>query len=71
MARRDLGRRARGAGRRAIGREVRAQGGNFFGGVCINLLRHPAWGRAQETYGDEPHHLGEFGAALTRGASGT
>jgi beta-glucosidase len=51
----------------AIGREVRAQGGNFFGGVCINLPRHPAWGRIQETYGDDPHHLGELGAALTRG----
>ena len=51
----------------AIGREVRAQGGNFFGGVCINLPRHPAWGRVQETYGDDPLHLGELGAALTRG----
>ncbi len=51
-----------------IGREIRAQGGNFFGGVCINLPRHPAWGRAQETYGDDPYHLGELGAALTRGA---
>lgn len=50
-----------------IGREVVVQGGNFFGGVCINLPRHPAWGRAQETYGDEPYHLGEFGAALVRG----
>ena len=50
-----------------IGREIRAQGGNFFGGVCINLPRHPAWGRAQESYGDDPHHLGELGAALTRG----
>ncbi|MCZ2827078.1 MULTISPECIES: beta-glucosidase family protein [unclassified Modestobacter] len=50
-----------------IGREVRAVGGNFFGGVCINLLRHPAWGRAQETYGDDPFHLGEMGAALVRG----
>ncbi len=50
-----------------IGREIRAVGGNFFGGVCINLPRHPAWGRVQETYGDDPHHLGEFGAALTRG----
>jgi beta-glucosidase len=50
-----------------IGRELRALGGNFFGGICINLLRHPAWGRAQETYGEDPYHLGEFGAALTRG----
>jgi beta-glucosidase len=52
----------------AIGREIRAQGGNFFGGVCINLPRHPAWGRAQETYGDDPHLLGEMGAALVRGS---
>jgi beta-glucosidase len=51
----------------AIGREIRALGGNYFGGVCINLLRHPAWGRAQETYGEDPHHLGALGAALTRG----
>ncbi|MFJ9898230.1 beta-glucosidase [Streptomyces sp. NPDC091280] len=50
-----------------IGREVRAQGGNFYGGVCVNLPRHPAWGRLQETYGDDPYHLGEFGAALVRG----
>jgi len=50
-----------------IGRELRALGGTFFGGVCINLLRHPAWGRAQETYGEDPYHLGEMGAALTRG----
>ncbi len=50
-----------------IGQEIRAMDGNFFGGVCINLPRHPAWGRIQETYGDDPYHLGEFGAALTRG----
>jgi len=50
-----------------IGKEVRAHGGNLYGGVCINLLRHPAWGRAQETYGEDPYHLGELGSALTRG----
>ncbi len=42
-------------------------GATYFGGVCVNLLRHPAWGRAQETYGEDPHLLGEMGAALTRG----
>jgi beta-glucosidase len=51
----------------AIGRELRSHGGNLFGGVCINLLRHPAWGRAQETYGEDPFLLGEMGAALVRG----
>ncbi len=50
-----------------IGIEALAQGANFFGGVCINLLRHPAWGRAQETYGEDPFHAGEMGAALVRG----
>lgn len=48
-----------------IGKEARAQGANYFGGVCINLLRHPAWGRAQETYGEDPFLLGEMGKALT------
>ncbi len=52
---------------RAIGAEARAQGANLFGGVCVNLTRHPAWGRAQESYGDEPALLGAMGAALTRG----
>jgi beta-glucosidase len=52
---------------RAIGSELSAIGANLTGAVCINLLRHPAWGRAQETYGEDPHHVGEFGAALTRG----
>lgn len=51
----------------AIGRECRAVGATLFGGVCINLLRHPAWGRAQETYGEDPVLLGELGAALVEG----
>ena len=51
----------------AIGRELRALGADLTGAVCVNLLRHPAWGRAQETYGEDPHHVGELGAALTRG----
>jgi beta-glucosidase len=50
-----------------IGKEVRAFGGNFYGGVCINLLRHPAGGRAQETYGEDPFHIGQMGSALVRG----
>lgn len=52
---------------RAIGREVRAQGGNYFGGVCINLPYNPGWGRSQEVYGEESFHLGEMGKALVRG----
>jgi beta-glucosidase len=51
----------------AIGVELRAIGATLFGGVCVNVLRHPAWGRAQETYGEDPVHVGEMGAAITRG----
>lgn len=50
-----------------IGIEARAQGCDLSGAVCVNLLRHPAWGRAQETYGEDPYHLGEMGAALSEG----
>ncbi|RAQ46994.1 periplasmic beta-glucosidase precursor [Aspergillus flavus] len=50
----------------AIGREAKAQGANYFAGICVNLPRHPAWGRIQETYGEDPLLLGEFGLALTQ-----
>ena len=33
----------------------------------MNLLRHPAWGRAQECYGEDPVLTGQMGAGLTRG----
>ncbi len=51
----------------AIGREVRAFGGNLFAGVCINMPYNPGWGRSQETYGEETTHIGAMGAALVRG----
>ncbi|MGO9197852.1 MAG: beta-glucosidase family protein [Acidimicrobiales bacterium] len=51
----------------AIGEELRAVGATYTGAVCMNLLRHPGWGRAQETYGEDPLHVGEMAAALTRG----
>ncbi|MEB3296914.1 MAG: glycoside hydrolase family 3 C-terminal domain-containing protein [Cyanobacteriota bacterium] len=51
----------------AMAREARSFGANWLAAVCINLLRHPGWGRAQETYGEDPVHVGELGAACTRG----
>lgn len=50
-----------------MGREARALGANLFGGVCINLLRHPAWGRSQETYGEDPFLLSKMGVAFVEG----
>jgi beta-glucosidase len=51
----------------AMGAEACARGSNFFAGVCINLLRHPGWGRAQETFGEDPCLLGAMGSAMVRG----
>lgn len=50
----------------AIAKEIRAIGANMAATPCINLLRHPGWGRAQEVYGEDPYHMGEFGVAATR-----
>ncbi len=50
-----------------IGKEIRANDGNYFGGVCINLLRHPAGGRAQEGYGEDSYMLGQMGSSLMAG----
>ncbi len=50
-----------------MGIEARAQDCTLSGAVCFNLLRHPAWGRAQETYGEDQFHLGVMGAALGLG----
>jgi beta-glucosidase len=52
----------------AIGEEARAWGANVILAPVVNVLRHPAWGRAQETYGEDPYHLGVMGAAFVRGA---
>ncbi len=52
----------------AIGLEARARGASVLLGPCINMLRHPRWGRAQETYGEDVHHLSRFGVAYIEGA---
>jgi beta-glucosidase len=52
----------------AIGFETAAKGGNVILAPTINNLRHPRWGRAQETYGEDVCLLGEMGAAFVKGA---
>ena len=51
---------------KVFAREASALNANLFGGVCINLLRNPMWGRAQESYGEDPFLLGKMGVALTK-----
>lgn len=52
-------------------KEASALDANLFAGVCINLLRNPMWGRAQETYGEDPYLLGRMGVALTKAMQGS
>jgi len=52
----------------AIGTEVAAVGGNVLLAPTINLPRHPGWGRAQETYSEDPFHMGLMGLAFVSGA---
>jgi len=52
----------------AVGTEARAKGASMILAPTINLLRHPRWGRAQETYGEDPFHLGRMAVGYVRGA---
>ncbi|MCC6645510.1 MAG: glycoside hydrolase family 3 C-terminal domain-containing protein [Polyangiaceae bacterium] len=52
----------------AMGEETAARGGDVLLAPTVNILRHPRWGRAQETYGEDTHHLGVMGAAFVMGA---
>lgn len=51
-----------------IGREARALGADVILAPTINVLRHPRWGRSQETYGEDPFHIGAMAVAFIRGA---
>ncbi|MDA1076317.1 MAG: glycoside hydrolase family 3 C-terminal domain-containing protein, partial [Proteobacteria bacterium] len=53
---------------KAIGLEVLAKGGNVVLAPTINLLRHPGWGRAQESYSEDPFHMGAMGVSFVSGA---
>jgi beta-glucosidase len=53
---------------RAIATEAAAKGATVLLAPTINVLRHPGWGRAQETYGEDPTHIGLMGAGFIRGA---
>jgi beta-glucosidase len=47
--------------------EMRALRVDLLLAPTINVLRHPGWARAQETYGEDPVLIGEIGAAFVRG----
>lgn len=47
--------------------ELRGMRSDLMLAPTINVLRHPQWARAQETYGEDTVLLGEMGAAFVRG----
>jgi beta-glucosidase len=51
----------------AIGDEMLASGNTMMLAPTVNILRHPAWGRAQETYGEDVFLLGRLGSAFVQG----
>jgi beta-glucosidase len=51
----------------AMARELRSVGGNVLLAPTVNILRHPRWGRSQETYSEDPHHMAEVALGFVRG----
>jgi beta-glucosidase len=51
-----------------MGLETRAAGASVLLAPTVNVLRHPRWGRAQETYGEDTVHIGAMAVAFIEGA---
>ncbi|WP_433293665.1 glycoside hydrolase family 3 C-terminal domain-containing protein [Actinoplanes sp. CA-030573] len=51
----------------AIGAEFAGKGANVALGPTVNIVRDPRWGRAFETYGEDPYLSGQMAAADVRG----
>ena len=52
---------------RAIGDETAASRNNMLLAPCMNIIRHPRWGRTQETYSEDVYHTGRMATAFTVG----
>ena len=44
--------------------------GLTFWSPNVNLFRDPRWGRGQETYGEDPHHISKMGVSFVNGLQG-
>jgi len=51
----------------AAGDETAASKNNMLLAPCMNIIRHPYWGRTQETYSEDTYHTGRMAAAYTVG----
>jgi len=51
----------------ASGDETAASKNNMLLAPCMNIIRHPYWGRTQETYSEDSYHTGRMATAYTVG----
>jgi beta-glucosidase len=51
----------------ALGDEIVAASQTMLLAPTVNILRHPLWGRAQETYGEDTFLIGRMGTASVAG----
>ncbi len=51
----------------AAGDETAASKNNMLLAPCMNIIRHPYWGRTQETYSEDTYHTGRMATAFTVG----
>ena len=54
-----------------IATEARAKGNDVVYAPTVNILRTPLWGRAFETFGEDPYLSGRIGVGWIRGAQST
>lgn len=55
---------------KAIGKEIRLQGGHISYGPVLDLTRDPRWSRVEETFGEDPVLTGIIGKAMVEGLGG-
>lgn len=51
----------------AMGDETMGSKNNMLLAPCMNIIRHPYWGRTQETYSEDMYHTGRMASAMTAG----
>lgn len=52
---------------KAIGKEIRLQGGHISYGPVLDLARDARWSRVEETFGEDPVLTGDIGQAMVKG----
>ena len=51
----------------AVAKETRARGAHHTLAPVVDVMRDPRWGRAEETYGEDPYLVSRLGVAAVRG----